>query len=155
MRHGQTVAKLGKTAAHRKALLRNMVISLIHHGRVRTTKEKAKAARSLAERVVTLSKRGTLHARRRALSLLADKEAVQHLFGELAGRFEGRQGGYTRIVPLAERRLGDGASQVLFEFVEPSSEGGRSGKKGKKKSARRKPKKTQPKEDAKESSPDE
>lgn len=103
--------------AHRKAMLGNMVCSLIEHGRIKTTVSKAKEARPLAEKMVTLGKRGDLPARRQALSRLRSKDAVHVLFTEIAPKLEDRQGGYTRIMKLGPRN-GDSAEMAYLEFVE-------------------------------------
>ncbi|MFH1706434.1 MAG: 50S ribosomal protein L17 [Planctomycetota bacterium] len=114
MRHGNKTTKLSRTSAHRDAMLRNLVSSLIMHGKVRTSKPKAKAARRLAERTVHLAIHGKDTAtRRRVFQLLHDKAAVKHLFNEVAGRFKKDSGGYTRIVPFG-RVLGDNTETVLM-----------------------------------------
>ncbi len=117
MRHGRKVPKLGRTAAHRKAMLRNMVTDLFRHERIETTLPKAKALRPLAEKMVTLAKRGDLHARRQALAVVRDKGVVHKLFTELADRYRDRQGGYVRILKLGFRR-GDNAPLALVEMVD-------------------------------------
>ncbi|HDD52837.1 MAG: 50S ribosomal protein L17 [Aquificota bacterium] len=117
MRHGKRVPKLGRTAAHRKAMLRNMVTDLFRHERIETTLPKAKALRPLAEKMVTLGKRGDLHARRQALAVVRDKGVVHKLFTELAERYKDRQGGYVRILKLGYRR-GDNAPMALVEMVD-------------------------------------
>ena len=104
MRHQKKTVKLGLTAAHRKALLANQVCSLIQHQRIKTTLAKAKAVRPLAEKMVTLGKKNSLHARRTALAVLRQKDAVQKLFADIAPRNAERKGGYTRIVKLGERK---------------------------------------------------
>ncbi|HUU70940.1 MAG TPA: 50S ribosomal protein L17 [Planctomycetota bacterium] len=130
MRHRKSGRKLSRTTAHRNALLRNLVISLIlvepdsnagTYERIVTTRPKAKEARRLAEKVITLGKKGTLAARRRALALLDDKRAVRKVFETLATRYAGRPGGYTRILGFPRRRVGDNATQVIFELVEPAA----------------------------------
>ena len=107
MRHQKKTLKLGRTAEHRKALLANQVCSLIEHQRIKTTLAKAKAVRPLAEKMVTLGKKGSLHARRTALAVLRQKDAVKKLFDDIAPRSADRNGGYTRIVKLgaAEERF--------------------------------------------------
>ena len=100
MRHQKKTIKLGRTAEHRKALLANQVCSLIEHQRIRTTLAQAKAVRPLAEKMVTLSKKGSIHARRTAFAVLRQKDAVKKLFDEIAPRTADRNGGYTRIVKL-------------------------------------------------------
>jgi large subunit ribosomal protein L17 len=102
---------------HRKALLRNMVTSLILEERIETTLPRAKELRRVAERMVTLGKRGTLHARRQALSYVRTNEAVQKLFSELAVRFNERNGGYTRILKLGTSRRGDAAPMAIIEYL--------------------------------------
>lgn len=119
MRHLKRTAKLGRTSEHRNRMLVNLVCSLIKHRRVVTTLARAKAARSVAEKIVTLAKGGTLHDRRLASARLhQDEEAVGILFREIAPANRTRQGGYTRIVKLMHRRQGDTAPQALLEFVE-------------------------------------
>ena len=124
MRHRKSNRKLGRRSGPRKALIRGLVASLFlaqptddHAERIQTTPEKAKEARRLAERLVTLGKKGTLAARRHALKLLPHKRVIRKLFGEIAPRYADRQGGYTRILRLGRPRVGDAASQVLFELV--------------------------------------
>jgi large subunit ribosomal protein L17 len=117
MRHQKKTLKLGRTAEHRKALLANQVCSLIAHQRIKTTLAKAKAVRPLAERMVTLGKNGSLHARRNAFSILRQKEAVKKLFDEIAQRSTNRNGGYTRIVKLG-RRKSDSAPMAFLEWVD-------------------------------------
>jgi len=114
MRHRKRTVKLSRTSAHKKAMLRNLVCSLILNERVRTSKPKAKAARSLAEKVIHLAVSGRDTAtRRRVFQLLGDKETVKRLFDEVAGRFTKNTGGYTRIVPYGNRK-GDNAEMVFF-----------------------------------------
>lgn len=117
MRHNVDGRKLGRTATHRRALYRNLVISLITHGRIRTTTPKAKEARRLAERMVTFAKRGDLAARRHVASILNDKDAVRKLFDEIGPRYAQRPGGYTRVLKYAKVRRGDAAEMSLLEFV--------------------------------------
>ena len=124
MRHRRKVKKLGRTAAHRRAMLRNLVAALFSAPagedglrRVKTTVPKAKAAKPLAERLITLGKRGTLHARRRALALLPNKRTVKTLFEDIAPLYNDRNGGYTRIVRLSAFRRGDGAELCYLELV--------------------------------------
>jgi large subunit ribosomal protein L17 len=116
MRHLKAGRKLGRSSAHRAALYRNLVTELLGHDRIRTTDEKAKEIRRLADRMVTLGKQGTLAARRRALAVIRDKDVVQRLFGDVAQRFSDRAGGYTRIVKLG-RRPGDAASMSMIELT--------------------------------------
>lgn len=120
MRHLKRGRKLGRTSSHRRAMLRNMASSLFLHGRVITTPEKAKEVRPFAEKLITLAKRGLddLAARRRAIRLLHDPSVVKALFTDLGPRYKERPGGYTRILHLAKRRIGDGARLALFELVE-------------------------------------
>ena len=117
MRHQKKTIKLGRTAEHRKALLANQVCSLIAHQRIKTTLAKAKAVRPLAEKMMTFGKNGSLHARRMALSTLRHKEAVKKLFDEIAPRSADRNGGYTRIVKLGQRKS-DSASMAFIEWVD-------------------------------------
>jgi large subunit ribosomal protein L17 len=142
MRHQKKTVKLGRTADHRKALLANQVCSLIEHQRIKTTLAKAKAVRPLAERMVTLGKNGSIHARRTALATLRQKNAVKKLFDDIAPRSAERNGGYTRIVKLGQRKS-DSAPMAFIEWVDmaevveekPSEE-----KKAKRKEAEPKPK---------------
>ena len=117
MRHQKKTVRLGRTAEHRKALLANQVCSLIEHQRIKTTLAKAKAVRPLAEKMVTLGKKGSLHARRTALAVLRQKDAVKKLFDEVAPRSTDRNGGYTRIVKLGQRKS-DSASMAFIEWVD-------------------------------------
>ena len=117
MRHQKKTVKLGLTAAHRKALLANQVCSLIQHQRIKTTLAKAKAVRPLAEKMVTLGKKNSLHARRTALAVLRQKDAVQKLFADIAPRNAERKGGYTRIIKLGERKS-DSARVAFIEWVD-------------------------------------
>jgi large subunit ribosomal protein L17 len=121
MRHRKNTFKIGRSGAHRKALLANMASSLFYHGQVKTTLVKAKALRSYAEKLVTLGKKGSLHQRRLAISKLRDKDAVKILFDEIAPAYEGRDGGYTRIIKLGQRR-GDAAEMCILQLVEPNVE---------------------------------
>ena len=117
MRHLKRTAKLGRTGEHRNAMLANLVCSLIKHNRVTTTLAKAKAARTVAEKLVTLGKRGTLHDRRLAAARLHQEDAVKILFTQIAPAQKERHGGYTRIVRLGERQ-GDAAQRAILEWVE-------------------------------------
>jgi large subunit ribosomal protein L17 len=117
MRHLKSGRKLNRTSAHRKALFRNLVTSLLEHERVTTTDPKAKELRSYADRVITLGKRGTLHARRQALSFVRGASVVKKLFDDIAPRFRERPGGYTRVVKLGIRR-GDAAPMSIVELTE-------------------------------------
>jgi len=117
MRHQKKTVKLGRTAEHRKALLANQVCSLIEHQRIKTTLAKAKAVRPLAEKMVTLGKNGSLHARRTALAVLRQKDAVKKLFDDIAPRSASRKGGYTRIIKLGQRKS-DSAAVAFLEWVD-------------------------------------
>ena len=117
MRHQKKTVKLGRTAEHRKALLANQVCSLIEHQRIKTTLAKAKAVRPLAEKMVTLGKKGSLHARRTALAVLRQKDAVKKLFDDIAPRSADRNGGYTRIIRLGARKS-DAAPVAFIEWVD-------------------------------------
>ena len=132
MRHRKASLKLNRTTSHRKAMFRNMVTSLFKHDRIRTTGVKAKELRRWADHIITLAKRGDLHARRQALSIIREKGVVHKLFEEAPERFGHSAGGYTRIVKLG-RRAGDAAPMSLIELVVP--EAGRK-KKAKKKAGK-------------------
>jgi large subunit ribosomal protein L17 len=133
MRHRVDGKKLNRTTSHRRAMWRNMASSLIQHGAIRTTEAKAKQLRRLVEKLITTAKEGTLHARRRVIADLMDVEmfnddgesleqtVVQKLFDEIAPRYADRPGGYTRIIHLAERRIGDAGKQVILQLVEETS----------------------------------
>ena len=121
MRHRKKGRKLNRTASHRKAMLRNMATSLFQHERVTTTEAKAKELRPYAERLITLAKRGDLHARRLAARKIADQEILRKLFDDIGPRFTERPGGYTRIRKLGIRK-GDAAEMALIELVEQSSQ---------------------------------
>jgi large subunit ribosomal protein L17 len=116
MRHQVKRYQLRRNTAHRRALLRNLVTSLLEKERIRTTLAKAKAARPVAEKIITLGKRNTLAARRQALAFIIKESAAQKLFDELGPRFKERPGGYTRIVKLGTR-VGDGASMAMLELL--------------------------------------
>ena len=120
MRHRKAGLKLNRTASHRKAMFRNMVTSLFKHERIRTTSAKAKELRRWADHVITLAKRGDLHARRQALSIVREKEVVHKLFAEAAEKFGGAAGGYTRVVRIGTR-AGDAAPLALVELVVPEA----------------------------------
>jgi large subunit ribosomal protein L17 len=143
MRHRVAGRALSRTSSHRRALRRNQAASLFQHGAIRTTEAKAKELRRFAEKLITIAKKGTLHARRRVISLLQDREmvfvkaggqnpsedieytgqtVVQKLFDEIAPKYADRPGGYTRIIRLADRRIGDAGQQVLLQLVEESLE---------------------------------
>jgi large subunit ribosomal protein L17 len=135
MRHRNAGRKLGRKTPHRISMFRNMVTSLLDKERIRTTLPRAKELRPIAERMITLGKRESLHARRQALAFVKDPEVVSKLFKDLAPRFAQRKGGYTRIVRLGFRQ-GDGAQMAILEligsgFKAPKAEG-KKGKKAKK-----------------------
>jgi len=117
MRHRKKTVKLGRSQAHRDALLANQVCSLIEHSRIQTTLAKAKAVRPLAEKMVTLGKKGSVHDRRTAMAVLGQKDAVKKLFSEIAPRSAERKGGYTRIVKLGPRKS-DSAPLAIIEWVD-------------------------------------
>jgi large subunit ribosomal protein L17 len=146
MRHQKKTIKLGRTAEHRKALLANQVCSLIEHQRIKTTLAKAKAVRPLAERMVTLGKNGSIHARRTALATLRQKNAVKKLFDDIAPRSAERNGGYTRIVKLGQR-MSDSAPMAFIEWVDMAElieAKAEEEKKAKRKKAEPKPKRPEP-----------
>ncbi|MFP7754918.1 50S ribosomal protein L17 [Thermodesulfobacteriota bacterium B35] len=116
MRHRKAGRKLGRTAAHRKAMLRNMVTALLEHERIVTTVPKAKEARRMAEKMITLGKRGDLHARRQALAYIRSRDIVAKLFDEISAQYADRQGGYTRIIRTGTRS-GDAAPMAIVELV--------------------------------------
>ncbi|HCW51532.1 MAG TPA: 50S ribosomal protein L17 [Clostridiales bacterium] len=109
-------AKLGRTRGHRRALFRNLVTALFAHERIETTEAKARECRPIAEQLITLAKRGDLHARRQAAAFILDEDVLKRLFDEIGPRYADRSGGYTRIVKLDNRR-GDGAPIALLELV--------------------------------------
>ena len=117
MRNRKKTVKLGRSAAHRRSLLANLSCSLIQHGRIRTTLGKANALRPVAEKMVTLGKRGDLHARRQAVAFLRQKDAVKSLFEDVAPAAKDRQGGYCRIVKLGAR-TSDSAPMAIIEWVD-------------------------------------
>jgi large subunit ribosomal protein L17 len=117
MRHRKKGRQLSRTASHREALLRNMAISLFRHGRIHTTTAKAKELRPFAERLITLAKRGDLHAKRIAARKIADREVLADLFDTIGPRFSERPGGYTRVLKTGHR-LGDGAEMAFIELVD-------------------------------------
>ncbi len=133
MRHRVSGRHLNRTAGHRRSLRRNMGASLIQHGAIRTTEAKAKELRRFMEKLITTAKKGTLHARRQVIAALGDREmindegeledksVVQKLFDEIAPRYADRPGGYTRIIRLSDRRIGDSGRQVLLQLVEETS----------------------------------
>lgn len=116
MRHAMDHRKLGRNPAHRRALLRNLMNALVRSERIETTVAKAKELRRLADRLITLGKRDTTHARRRVFSMLSDKVTTEKIFAGLAGRFVGREGGYTRIVRTGYR-AGDGSEMAIIEYL--------------------------------------
>jgi len=117
MRHQRKTVKLGRKEGHRKSLLSNLAVSLIEHNRIKTTLAKAKALRPLAEKLVTIGKKNTIHARRTAKAVLRQDEAVTKLFAEIAPRAANRKGGYTRIIKLPQR-LSDAAEVAFIEWVD-------------------------------------
>jgi large subunit ribosomal protein L17 len=136
MRHRMDRKRFSRTTSHRRAMFRNMAAALFQHGAIRTTEPKAKRLRRFAEKVITLAKTDTLHARRRVMAELndrdlvdndgefEDKTLVQKLFDDIAPRYANRSGGYTRIIKLAERRLGDAGRQVILQLVEEDAAAG-------------------------------
>jgi len=116
VRHRKKGRQFGRNTKHRHALFRNLVTSLLEHERIETTEAKAKEIRGIAEKMITLGKNGSLHARRQALSFIQKKDIVSKLFDDVAGRFRSRQGGYTRIIPT-RRRPGDAAELVALELI--------------------------------------
>lgn len=142
MRHRVHARKLGRTSSHRQAMYRNLVTSLLQHERVETTDAKAKEVRRLADRMITLGKRGDLSARRRALRVIREKDVAAKVFGELADRFKDRPGGYTRVLKT-RTRVGDAASLSIVELVgafeggEPAAATGTKKKTAKKKTAKK------------------
>jgi large subunit ribosomal protein L17 len=135
MRHGKKIKKLGRTKSHRKAMLANMAASLFMYQMIKTTQAKAKEVRKLAEKVISLAKRGDLHAHRQVYDVIKDRKLVKKIFDEIAPKFKDRQGGYTRVVKLGIRK-GDGASLSVVELLmerPPKEE-----KKGKKEKAAKK-----------------
>lgn len=156
MRHLKAYRKLNRTSSHRSLMLRNLVTSLFEHERVETTVMKAKEARRLAERMITLGKQGTLHARRRAASVLLKKSVVKKLFDEIAPKYVNRDGGYTRILRVGYRK-GDGAPLAFLELVEEevtkkkkkTTKKGAKKVSGKREGTSKKEKKTKPAEEEK------
>jgi large subunit ribosomal protein L17 len=117
MRHARSGKKLGRDSAHRKALYSNLAGALIEHGRIKTTVTKAKAVKPIAEQMITLGRRGDLHARRQATAFLRSRDVVHKLFAEVAPRFKDRPGGYSRIIRIGTR-AGDAAEMVYLELVD-------------------------------------
>jgi large subunit ribosomal protein L17 len=152
MRHQKKTIKLGRTADHRRALLANQVCALIQHQRIKTTLAKAKAVRPLAERMVTLGKNGSIHARRRALAVLRQKNIVKKLFDDIAQRSAERNGGYTRIVKLGARKS-DSARMAFIEWVDVehiAEEKPKKEKKANRKEPEAKPQQAEPEQAAQE-----
>lgn len=118
MRHRKSGRKLGRNSSHRKAMFRNMVTSLLEHGRIKTTDTRAKELRKVAAKMITLGKKGTLHARRLAAAYVRDEAVVAKLFAEIAPGFAEREGGYTRIVKIGNRH-GDNAPMAIIELMPP------------------------------------
>ncbi len=116
MRHGKSGRRLGRTTSHKEAMFRNMVTSVFEHERIVTTTPKAKEVRKVVDKMITLAKRGDLHARRQALSYIRSQDVVAKLFDEISGQFEDRNGGYTRIIQTGQRR-GDAAPMAILELV--------------------------------------
>jgi large subunit ribosomal protein L17 len=137
MRHRARSVKLGRSSSHRKAMYRNLVTSLLEHERVETTDAKAKELRRIADRMITLGKRGTLHARRQALSVIRKREITAKVFDDLAERFRERPGGYTRVLKV-RRRVGDDAPLSIVELVEGEAPAAVEEEKGKKKASKKK-----------------
>ncbi len=131
MRHRKAGNHLGRNTSHRRAMLRNMVTSLLKHEQIVTTDAKAKSVRPLAEKMITLAKRGDLHARRLALAYMQDNAVTHRLFNEIGGRFMDRQGGYVRIVKMGVRK-GDGAPLSIVQLVSKSDDDKKKKKKGRK-----------------------
>ncbi len=116
MRHGKAGKRLGRTGSHKKAMVRNMVTSLFEHERIVTTTPKAKEVRKVADKMITLAKRGDLHAKRQAFSFIQSKDVVAKLFDEISVQYADRNGGYTRIIQTGQRR-GDAAPMAILELV--------------------------------------
>ena len=128
MRHGNSGRKLGRTSSHRKAMFANMAVALLKHEQITTTLPKAKELRPIVEKLITLGKRGGLHARRQAWSVLRDDAVTQKLFDAIAARYKDRKGGYTRVLKSGHR-YGDAAAMALIELVDrdPAAKGQDSG----------------------------
>ena len=118
MRHLKTGNRLGMTTAHRRAVMRNMVTSILENGQITCTLARAKEVRKPLEKMISWGKRGDLHARRHALRFVKSKEAISALFGELADRYKDRQGGYSRIIKLGKTRLGDNSEMAIVQLLE-------------------------------------
>jgi large subunit ribosomal protein L17 len=136
MRHRKAGVKLGRTGSHRNAMFRNMVTSLLKHDRIQTTDTKAKELRRWVDHVITLAKRGDLHARRQALAIVRDKTVVHKLFDRVQELFGGREGGYTRLIKVG-RRAGDAAPMTMIELIIPEDK--EADKKKKDKAAKKQP----------------
>jgi large subunit ribosomal protein L17 len=136
MRHLKSGRKLNRTPSHRWALIRNLMTSLLRHEKIQTTDPKAKELRRWADRVISLGKQGTLHARRQALAIVQDKAVVRKLFDTIGPRFKDRPGGYTRIIKMG-RRQGDCAPLSLVELVAGADNAGQGSIAGEKKSKRK------------------
>jgi large subunit ribosomal protein L17 len=121
MRHGKSGKKLGRTSSHRMAMMRNMVTSFLKYEKIKTTDVKAKELKKVAEKMVTLGKRGDLHARRQAAAFVRDKDVVAKLFDELSVRYRDCNGGYTRIVKMGHR-IGDNAPMSIIEFTREAAQ---------------------------------
>ena len=153
MRHGKAGKKLGRTSSHRKAMFRNMVTSLLKHERIVTTEVKAKEIGRLTEKMITLGKRGDLHARRQAVAFIRSNEVVKSVFSEYAQRYATREGGYTRVLKL-EPRAGDNAPMALVELVDrPITESKDKSPKTKAKKEEKAKKAPKAKKESKEKSP--
>ncbi len=137
MRHMRDHRKLGMTTSHRRAMLRNMVTSLFEHERIRTTDTRAKELRRVADKMITLGKRGDLHALREAMKTIREKRVAKKLFDEIAPRYKNINGGYTRIIKLG-RRHGDNAPVSIIELSAPAQKAAEKGKKSEKKKSRKK-----------------
>jgi large subunit ribosomal protein L17 len=122
MAHRIAGRRLSRSASHRLAMFRNQITDLVRYGKIVTTEAKAREVRSIAEKVITLGKDGTLHARRRALRIVSDKDVVKKIFDELGPRYASRPGGYTRMIKLGSRQ-GDGARMAQLELVVEEEEG--------------------------------
>ncbi len=137
MRHQKAGKRLGRTTSHRKAMMRNMATSLLDHERIETTETKAKELRRYVEKMITLGKRGDLHARRQALSFIRKREVVAKIFDVYAERFKDRNGGYTRVMKLG-KRIGDGARMAIIELIPDDQPKKKKGKKDKKEKGKKK-----------------
>lgn len=118
MRHGKHKYKLGVNPAHRKSMVRNLACDIIEYGKIKTTHTRAKAVRGYVEKLITLAKTDSVHNRRQAFKKLNNKDAVSKLFAEVGPKFKERNGGYTRIVKLADRRLGDSSKMGYISLVD-------------------------------------